>query len=50
MDKIFAIALLNKVSIPKVNRARITVATVTTIVEDCRSGHFGHSTLFLNSL
>ena len=33
-----------------VNKESITVATATTIVEDCRSGHFGHSTLSLNSV
>jgi hypothetical protein len=39
----------NNSSTPKVNNAKITVATVTTIVEDCKSDHFGHSTLCLNS-
>ena len=40
----------NNSSTPKVNNAKMTVATVTTIVEDCKSDHFGHSTLCLNSL
>ena len=46
----FAIDLLNNESTPKTKSASITVAMVTTIVEDCRSGHFGHSTLSLNSV
>lgn len=46
---IFLIAVLNNESTPKVNNANITVDTATTIVEDCKSVHFGHSTLYLNS-
>ena len=46
---IFLIAVLNNESTPKVNNANITVATATTIVEDCKSAHFGDSTLYLNS-
>ena len=46
---IFLIAVLNNESTPKVNNAKITVPIVTTMVEDCKSGHFGHSTLYLNS-
>ena len=38
---IFLIAVLNNESTPmKVNNANITVATATTIVEDCKSAHF----------
>ncbi len=37
-------------STPKVNTDKISVATETTIVEDCSSGHFGHSTFSLNSV
>lgn len=47
---ILLIALLKAVSTPKTNNAKIMVAIVTTIVEDCNSGHFGHSTLSLNSV
>lgn len=50
IDITFAIDLLNSESIPKVNKAKIMVAMVTTIVDDCKSGHFGHSTLSLNSV
>lgn len=50
MDKKFEIDLLNKESTPKVNNAISTVPIVTTIVDDCKSGHFGHSTLSLNSV
>lgn len=32
-----SIAVLNNESTPKVNNANITVATATTIVEDCKS-------------
>ena len=46
----FAIDLLNNESTPKVKSAKIMVAMVTTIVDDCNSGHFGHSTLSLNSV
>lgn len=49
MKSAFLIAVLNNESTPKVNNANITVATATTIVEDCKSAHFGHSTLYLNS-
>ena len=41
---------LNSESTPNVNKESITVVTATTIVEDCSSGHFGHSTLSLNSV
>lgn len=50
MDKKLEIDLLKTVSTPKVNNAKITVPIVTTIVDDCKSGHFGHSTLSLNSV
>lgn len=36
-------------SIPKVNRDKISVAIDTITVDDCKSAHFGHSTLYLNS-
>ena len=46
----FEIDLLNNESKKKKKSASITVAMVTTIVDDCKSGHFGHSTLSLNSV
>ncbi len=49
MLRIFLIAFEKSSSTPKVNRDNKTVAIVTTIVEDCKSGHFGHSTFSLNS-
>ncbi len=47
--KILLMISLNAESTPKVKSANITVATAVTIVEDCRSDHFGHSTLSINS-
>lgn len=48
--KVLLINRLKKESTPKVNRANMRVDTATTMVEDCKSGHFGHSTLSLNSI